>query len=130
MTTTTTAVVQWDAAIEAQVRDIINAGKSVPKAIVMVAPKGFVAGVRKARRATIMDQSDRLLGEMRQNGYKLMDVRERKVNERTGDERVSVTFGKLGDPVIRVSKELGLTGKAIEALRALVNQAGEKRVAA
>jgi hypothetical protein len=43
---TTNAVVVWDATVEQQVKNFIASGASVPKGLMKLAPKGYVAGLR------------------------------------------------------------------------------------
>lgn len=121
-TNTVTALTKWDAESEKMVRDIINRGASVPKALVLASPKGFVAKCRAGRRAFVSQNSDRILGEFAQQGFKLRDVREKKVSERSGDESVSVTFVKRGDVGVDLKRIMSDRGMTVEQLRAAVNQ--------
>ncbi len=122
---TTTAVTVWNAESEQLCKKLIAEGRSVPGAIAKSAPKGFLAELRRERRATIMSNSEALLGQLSKKGFKLHDMKDEKENGRTGDVSIWVQFKQIANPITRLLKE---TGMSIEELRTMVN--GEKTVKA
>src|SRR3954464_11180680 len=71
MSTTTTALVIWNADAENRVKELINAGKSVPAALVQLAPKGFVSGLRAKRTAGLRANSNVIIAKLESQGYRL-----------------------------------------------------------
>jgi hypothetical protein len=123
--TTTTAVVLWNADTEKQVRELIFSGKSVSKALVAVAPKGFVSKIRTERRNENMANTGRIMGELQQQGWQAYDLKPVKVNGRTGDKTMEVKFIQKATLKLTqaeedevVSRVCGLSIEEIKQMRA------------
>lgn len=68
----TTAVMVWNTDAEAQVRAFIASGASVPKGLMKVAPKAFVAELRATRKAELKKNTAALLGSFTDKGFKIV----------------------------------------------------------
>lgn len=72
--TPVTALILWNEATEAQVRAFIASGASVPKGLMKVAPKAFVAELRATRKAELQKNTASLLGGFTDKGFKIVSA--------------------------------------------------------
>jgi hypothetical protein len=115
--TPTVALVQWNGEAENTVKRMIQAGESVPKALVLSAPKGYISGLRSQRRSFLMQNSARLQGEIQQRGFVICGQKPVRT-DRHGNERLSVEYIKQADAAVKAAETLGVP---VEVLRAAVN---------
>jgi hypothetical protein len=118
-TTTTTAVVLWNAEAEASVKKLVEGGYSVPKSLVMAAPKGFISGVRKQRRQVLMGNSARIQGELTQQGFVICD-RKSLQTAKTGDQSIWVRYMKPVDGAEKLATTLGINADELAKIRAAI----------
>jgi hypothetical protein len=119
---TTTALTVWTQVESDKVTAMINAGQSVPKALYALAPKGFVATLRKARSASLSKNSAFLVSQLTEQGFRLSamsPVKELKNGTKTISmtmkaaptrkltaEEVTDVFGD--NAITRLAKQLGM----------------------
>jgi hypothetical protein len=97
-------VVVWNAQTEAKVRAIVNAGASVPKAMFKAAPKGFVAGLREARRK----RHEKVDGNQTRLGKRVLLIKNEKF---TSFKKPTETKKKKPSEISRIeqrAEELGI----------------------
>ena len=117
-TNTNTAVVVWNAEVEQAVRDTINSGASVPKAVAACAPKGFISGLRTARATALSKESGKILGQLQQNGFRLSALSAIKTLK-SGVQRVSVTLSTPKPTSnMTIAEYAAANGKTVEQMLA------------
>jgi hypothetical protein len=133
MSTTTTAITIWNDQAQATVRELINAGRSVPAALVQLSPKGFVSGLRAKRTQGLRANSNVIIAQLESQGYRLegmdgawnAETKSFDANKtrRNGDEVCTLKLVKSAKPAI--TKEdalaaLGLTQADVDAAKAFL----------
>lgn len=136
-TNSTVAMVIWNDATATQVRNLVEGGKSVPAALVQLAPKGFVSGLRKARSSTLRSNSQVIMAQLEKEGYRieklpaLFDTDTKtftggKVN-RNGDVSIEVKLVKKAKT--EVTKEDALAALGLSAADLAVVEAMRQKPA-
>ncbi|EEF63359.1 hypothetical protein [Pedosphaera parvula] len=129
MSTTTSALVIWNAETAARVTELVNSGKSVPAGLVQLAPKGFVSGLRSKRTSGLRAHSNVIIAQLESQGYRL-EAMDGAWNPETKTFDANKTR-RNGDEVctIKLVKKVKSTVTQEEALAALgVSQADVEAV--
>jgi hypothetical protein len=121
VTPTTTALVVWNADVEKSVRELINGGQSVPKALVAIAPKHFISNVRKQRKQVLMGNSARIQGELAQQGFVICDRKALKAHK-DGSESMWLRYMKPVDDSQKLAASLGITADELAKIRAQITK--------
>jgi hypothetical protein len=123
----------WNAEAASRVAALINAGKSVPAAMVQLAPKGYVSKLRSARTAGLRKHSNVIIAQLESQGYKLegMDgawneetkAFEANKTRRNGDEVCTLKLVKKLKPTVTQDEALAALGVSqadVEAVKAFL----------
>ena len=128
---TTTAIIIWNAEQEQAVRKLIATGATVPNALRLAAPKGFLKPLQLARRNELMGNSSLILGQVADKGFKLSKLSDEKVLA-SGEIVVNAQFRKPAAPRAMTDSEIEATfgkGLTVEAIRAAISLVGGEKPA-
>jgi hypothetical protein len=133
MSTTTSALVIWNAETAARVTELVNSGKSVPANLVQLAPKGFVSGLRAKRTAGLRAHSNVIIAQLESQGYRLeaMDgswnpetkTFDANKTRRNGDEVCTIKLVKKSKPMVTQEEALAALGVSqadVEAVKSFL----------
>jgi hypothetical protein len=137
MSTTTSAITVWNETVAASVRELINSGKSVPLALVTLAPKGFVSGLRKARSANLRNNSQVIMAQLEKEGYRIEKLPVNFDSEskaftgakvlRNGDSAIELKLVKRAKTEVTqedAMSALGLTAEDMAAVKEMLSKRG------
>ncbi len=113
---TTTAVTVWGKAQADEVAAIIAAGKSVPKALATLAPKGHIPALRATRRAGLTANSAFLTAQLAEKNFRVYDMKASKTLK-NGVVEQQVTF-RTPQPTssMTMAEYAAVTGISVEKL--------------